>query len=74
MEIVSSKLFKGMQMRIGEKIWTPNAQQLATSSWSVQEQLPGSLAASQLWLSQQQKRNTWPQLMQPDKHNGCGFF
>ena len=70
MEIVGSKLFKVMQMRIGEEIWTPDGQQLATSSSSMEEQLRGSLAASLMWLLQQQKRNTWPQLMQLNKCHG----
>jgi len=36
----------------------------------MEEQLRGSLAASLMWLLQQQKRNTWPQLMQLNKCHG----
>jgi len=48
MEIGAKGSFKDMQLQIGEVILTPDAQQLAISSRSMEEQLPGNLDVNQL--------------------------
>jgi hypothetical protein len=60
---VANGLFKYMQMRIEEEIWAPDAQQLAISPGCMEAQLLENHANNLLWLSQQLKRNIWPQPM-----------